>query len=147
MSLCVGKWMESFMLRVFQFPTPTSVIHFKWVQCTLCQLYLNTTASKNKIQYYKVISLQLIKINEKKKRKHHYRSPLLQWKERNIKKSSCWLRSQMEEGTRNSASFFVFLIFEIFWLHCVFVAVPRFSLILVHELLFMGAFLIVVYRL
>ena len=53
----------------------------------------------------------------------------------------------MEEGTRNSASFFVFLIFEIFWLHCVFVAVPRFSLILVRELLFMGALLIVVYRL
>ena len=53
----------------------------------------------------------------------------------------------MEEGTRNSASFFVFLIFEIFWLHCVFVAVPRLSLILVRELLFMGAFLIVVYRL
>ena len=45
-----------------------SVIHFKWVQCTVCQLYLNTTALKKKIQYYKVISLQLIKINEKKKK-------------------------------------------------------------------------------
>ena len=53
----------------------------------------------------------------------------------------------MEEETRNLVSFFFFLIKKIFWLHSVFVDVDRLSLILVCELLFMAAFLVVVYRL
>ena len=45
--------------QLFEYSKYLQIIHFKWVNCIICKLYLNRAASKNKKKFKKQMNMRI----------------------------------------------------------------------------------------